>query len=242
MKAGSFGDSLHWTVAGTELLASTLTDLTETSYSAPSALPGWSRKHLVAHVIGNAVGLMNLVHWATTGQATPMYESMEQRAADIEAGAALSGAELTERFAVTAASLAHDLGTLRIAPGSAEVVTAKGDTVPATSIPWLRAREVMVHSVDMGTGITFADLPPLFLRALGEDIVAKRSAEAQNLLGAPALRIECTDSDVVWHVTGAGAPVAVVGSLGAVVAYLSGRGNQGLSADSGAVPELPAWL
>ena len=34
--------------------------------------------------------------------------------------------------------------------GAAEVVTAQGRTVPATEIPWLRAREVYVHVVDLG--------------------------------------------------------------------------------------------
>ncbi|TGZ12556.1 hypothetical protein DV517_66400 [Streptomyces sp. S816] len=41
-----------------------------------------------------------------------------------------------------------------------EAVTAQGRTVPATELPWMRAREVCVHAVDRSTGVvTFADLP-----------------------------------------------------------------------------------
>jgi maleylpyruvate isomerase len=60
---------------------------------------------------------------------------------------------------------------------AAEVVTAQGRTVPATEIPWLRAREVCVHVVDLGTGLTFADLPEDFLTALVADIKAKRGLD-----------------------------------------------------------------
>jgi maleylpyruvate isomerase len=57
-----------------------------------------------------------------------------------------------------------------------EVVSAQGRIVPATDIPWLRARELCVHTVDLGLGVTFADLPMDFLEALCADVVAKRDA------------------------------------------------------------------
>ena len=57
---------------------------------------------------------------------------------------------------------------------SAEVVTAQGRTVTADEIPWLRAREVCVHAVDLDLRVTFADLPDGFLEALCADVIAKR--------------------------------------------------------------------
>src|SRR3954447_21274961 len=53
----------------------------------PSALPGWTRRHVVAHVAFNARALMRLLHWARTGEKTPMYASAEARNAEIEEGA-----------------------------------------------------------------------------------------------------------------------------------------------------------
>ena len=73
-----------------------------------------------------------------------------------------------------AAQLATALESLTADQWAREVRTAQRRAVPATEIPWLRAREVMVHAVDLGVGITFADLPTGFLEALVADISAKR--------------------------------------------------------------------
>ena len=47
-----------------------------------------SCRHVVAHVHYNARALGRLVQWATTGTENRMYASPEQRASEIEAGAA----------------------------------------------------------------------------------------------------------------------------------------------------------
>lgn len=166
------GDSRKWVAFGTELFLNHATEL-----SGPSALPGWSRKHLAAHVAANADALGNLVHWARTGERIPMYTSPEQRNADIEAGSQRSEAQLTSWLRDSARSLESAMAALTAQQWQAEVVTAQGRTVPATEIPWLRAREVCVHAVDLGTGLTFADLPEAFLSALVAEIQAKRGLD-----------------------------------------------------------------
>ena len=173
-------DALTWVEHGTELLARQVAALDEQAMTERSALPGWTRKHLVAHVAANADALGNLVQWARTGERAPMYSSMDQRNADIESGATLSAAQLAAWMHGSAGNLAVAMGALTSDQWRAEVVTAQGRTVPATEIPWLRAREVCVHAVDLGTGLTFADLPDGFLSALVVDIQAKRG-----LVGVP---------------------------------------------------------
>jgi len=42
---------------------------------------------------------------------------------------------------------------------SREIRYAQGQPTPASRIPWLRVREVWIHAVDLGTGVTFADFP-----------------------------------------------------------------------------------
>ena len=49
-------DARRWMRDGTTLLLAQA-DLDEAALGAPSALPGWSRKHLVAHVAANAEGV-----------------------------------------------------------------------------------------------------------------------------------------------------------------------------------------
>ncbi|MER6404012.1 maleylpyruvate isomerase N-terminal domain-containing protein [Streptomyces viridosporus] len=171
----TFAEARAWARTGTELMLDAVAGLDEAAFSAPSVLPEWTRKHLVAHVAANADALGNLVHWAATGEQTPMYASAEERAAGIAKGPTLSADELRSWLTTSAHELAEGLDRLTDEQWHREVVTAQGRTVPATELPWMRAREVCVHAVDLGTGVvTFADLPKGFLTALVGEIRAKR--------------------------------------------------------------------
>ncbi|MFE5256795.1 maleylpyruvate isomerase N-terminal domain-containing protein [Streptomyces coelicoflavus] len=173
--ARTLDDARAWARSGTESLLDAVAGLDEDALSAPSALPDWTRGHLVAHVAANADALGNLVHWAATGEERPMYASAEERAAGIAKGPALSAGELRSWLTDSAQKLAAGLDGFTDEQWGREVVTAQGRTVPATELPWMRAREVCVHAVDLGTGaVTFADLPKGFLTALVAEIRAKR--------------------------------------------------------------------
>lgn len=167
-------DSLTWVARGTQVLARQTAALTDLQLAAPSALPGWTRKHVLAHLSANADALGNLVRWARTGQRTPMYSSAAQRTEEIESGAALPASELIAWCADSARRLDLAMAALSGDQWNVEVVTAQGRTVPATDIPWLRAREVWVHTADLDTGVGFTDFPTDFLAALIADIRARR--------------------------------------------------------------------
>lgn len=145
----------------------------------PSLLPGWTRRHVVAHVAANADAIGNLVHWAATGEETPMYASPEDRAAGIERGAALPDREISGWLVGSAQSLEDAMAALPQARWATEIRTAQGRIVPATETAWMRAREVLIHAVDLDTGVGFADLPEGFLTALVEEIRAKRGLDDQ---------------------------------------------------------------
>ena len=230
--------ALAWMREGTALLLKALESLDDETLAAPGSLPGWTGRHVVAHVAANADALGNLVHWARTGEETPMYSSPEQRGADIEAGSQRHASELRHRVAESAGRLSDALDALTPEQWSRQVRTAQGRTVPATGIPWMRSREVMVHAVDLGGAVTFADLPAAFDVALLDDIAAKRSGGA----GGPRLHLAATDDERSWLVTGAGDTVTVRGPLAQLTAYLSGRPATGLHTDGAAVPSLPRWL
>ncbi|MGA4844277.1 maleylpyruvate isomerase family mycothiol-dependent enzyme [Streptomyces sp. G45] len=171
----TLADARAWARTGTELMLDAVAGLDDSAFSAPSTLPHWTRRHLVAHVAANADALGNLVHWAATGEEKPMYASAEERAAGIAKGPTLSGDALRTWLTDSAHRLAAGLDRLTDEQWQHEVVTAQGRTVPATELPWMRAREVCVHAADLGTGaVTFADLPKGFLTALVAEIRAKR--------------------------------------------------------------------
>lgn len=242
MSERTLDDSLRWVDFGTALVAAELSKFDEADFAEPSALPGWSRKNLVAHIAANADAIGNLVHWAATGEPTPMYASPEARLATIEAGAEQSGTELTTWYQESAHTLSVAMAALTAEQWDHEVRTGQGRMVPASETPWMRSREVMVHAVDLNSGVTFNDLPADFLAALCDDIVGKRSGASGTEGAGPALVLSATDSDLSWDVAGTGDPVNVSGSLADLTSYLSGRGPAGVTAAGGNVPELPAWL
>ncbi|MEU5093635.1 maleylpyruvate isomerase family mycothiol-dependent enzyme [Streptomyces sp. NPDC020996] len=233
----TFDDARRWARLGTELVIKAAAGLDDDAFAAPSALPGWSRAHVTAHVAANAEALSNLVHWAATGEPTPMYASPEERAAGIERGRALPAAELAAWLHDSADALEQGMAALDEERWRAQVVTAQGRTVPATEVPWLRSREVCVHAVDLANGVTFADLPDDFLTALCDDVVAKRAAAP-----GPAVTLRAPATGAAWHLPGAGEAVPVTGRLHAIAAYLTGRDAGPLTADGTPAPALGAWL
>src|SRR5262245_37807030 len=94
--------TIEWLDAGTTRLFDLVSSLP--SLAEPSLLDGWTRHTLIAHVALNARALHNLVDWARTGVETPMYPSMEARAADIAALAARPEADVRQSMVDTDAA------------------------------------------------------------------------------------------------------------------------------------------
>jgi maleylpyruvate isomerase len=216
-----------WADEGTRLLLKNLERLTDAEVDGPCALPGWTRRQLLAHVASNAEAIGRLLTWARTGIETPMYSSPQQRMADIEAGA--RRADLRDWVHHSAADLAQSMDSLTCEAWSAEVVTAQGRIVPASETPWMRARETCIHAVDLGAGTTFADLPEGFLVALLNDVAAWRSIRT-----GPAILL--TTPHTRHEIAGDGQAVQVNLPLSVAAAWLVGRHS-----DSD-LPTLRPWL
>lgn len=163
---------LRWVDDGYAYLAAHMDELTDEQLDEPCGLPGWSRRHVLAHVGFNARALRRLVRWAATGEVTPMYADNGARAAEIETGAQLPAAELRALVHNEHTALRTELAELPADRWAATVVTAQGREVAATEIPWMRTREVWVHAVDLNNGADFTDFPAGLLDALVSDVVA----------------------------------------------------------------------
>src|SRR6476661_3940042 len=98
MTAPQYDDAVQWWKAGERAVGRLVEELTDDDLTSPSALPGWSRAYVVAHLARNADALINLLDWARTGVETPMYPSREVRNADIAATAALPPDALRSDF------------------------------------------------------------------------------------------------------------------------------------------------
>jgi maleylpyruvate isomerase len=232
----SFADARGWMQHGTALFMSQ-TDVGDRALDEASALPGWSRRHLFAHVAANADALGNLVRWAATDEPTPMYASPADRAAGIERGRQLPARDLKAWLRRSADALEDAMARLSGQQWQAPVLTAQGRSVPATEVPWMRSREVYVHAVDLATGLSFAGLPAGFLTALCDDVTGKRSKDP-----GLALVLAATDTGGQWKLPGTGEAIALAGPLAEITAYLTGRANRLTTAGGEPVPVLPPWL
>jgi maleylpyruvate isomerase len=166
-----------WMDVGTGLFLSALDRLADDELSAPTGLEGWSRAHVVAHVHYNAEALRRLLSWAATGVESRMYASVRQREEEIEAGSALQPQKLRALVGESAAALSSDIASMPAGAWDSVVVTARGRSVPASEIPWMRTREVAVHAIDLDAGVSFHDLPEELNAALVADAAAGRTAE-----------------------------------------------------------------
>ncbi|MFI5611653.1 maleylpyruvate isomerase family mycothiol-dependent enzyme [Amycolatopsis sp. NPDC051903] len=228
------GRELRWARRGTAYFARKLGELSDAELDRPSLLPGWSRRHVIAHVGYNARALTRLLAWARSGVETPMYSSPRQRAAEIEAGATLPARALRSLFAHAATHLDVEWRDLPDTAWDAEIRTAQGRLVPARETAWMRTREVWLHALDLDHGGSPRDFPPELLDAVLADVLGawQRRQEPVHLVLAAPGRQPLTIGD--------GGPV-VSGAVPELVRWLTGRGSAGVSADS-ALPALPRWF
>jgi len=195
--------------------------VTDAGLDGPSLLPGWQRRHLVAHVGYNARAVARLVTWAATGVETPMYSSPQARAEEIDLGATLNPEALrtlSEHAAIDLDVRWRDLPAER---WTSRVVTAQGRDVPVSETVWMRTREVWLHAVDLDSGARIDDVPREVLQRLVGDV-----AGAWAKRGEPPVRLEVADARPGEPVVLAGddsADVAITGSLAAVAAWVTGR-------------------
>jgi maleylpyruvate isomerase len=227
-------EQLCWLQAGTELLHATVQQAG--SLARPSAMPGWTGRHLVTHVARNADALGNLLAWARTGVVTPMYATPQQRAADIEAGAHRPDAKVRADLEASSSRLSAAVADMTAAAWKARVRTARGREVEAAEVVWMRIREVWMHAVDLGAGVTVAAFPD----GLTSQLLAEAATDLGRRADCPAVLMEAAGS--CWRLGGAGAALRVSGTPAELLTWLTGRGTGSALRSEGPVPRMPPWL
>ncbi|MFD4603027.1 maleylpyruvate isomerase family mycothiol-dependent enzyme [Streptomyces sp. NPDC058464] len=235
---------LAWLEEGTDLLRGQLDRADEWWVTGSSPLPGWTTAHLLTHLARNADALDNLVTWAATGVETPMYpHGAAGRLRDIEDGARRDPRAILDDVRDSAARLQRSLAELEDAAWTHTVRTAQGRLVTADLIPWLRIREVWIHLVDLGSGVTFSALPDDLATALLPDVIATLARHDD----CPAVVVR-TEPGGLASATRPDEPIGttteVRGNTAELLGWLTGRtSGAGLTAsDPGGLPKLPAWL
>jgi maleylpyruvate isomerase len=232
--------TLPWLRQGTAFLLATVDRLADPDLTSPSGLPGWTRAHVLGHLARNAEALGRLAAWARNGVPTPMYRDGEQRAAEIEASAALPPTTLRRELVETAAHLDAALAGLDEDAWQAQVRSALGRAIPATEIPWLRVREVWLHAIDLATGADLTALPSGLVDVLLDDVTGTLGGRP----GCPPVRLVPVDRGRTWRLGAGDTTIDVTGSAAGLLGWVTGRNP---AADPPAVAgaeavRLPPWL
>ena len=146
-------------VAAQRALDAALEGLSDEQARAPSRLEGWSVGHVLTHVARNADSVVWRLEGAARGEVRDQYPGgLEQRRAEIEAGAGRPAAELVADVARTSAAVEATMAALSPAAWAAPSRTSRGVTEPSRDAVFSRWREVVVHHGDLGLGPV--DWPP----------------------------------------------------------------------------------
>ena len=218
----------------TRRLIQTADGLADTAYEEPSALPRWTRGHVLAHLALNAEGLAGALRGVVEGRRVTMYASNEARDADIEALGTATPEVLRSRLLGGCTDLVDAIAAV---PDDALDTTIDrvpgGRTFTVRDVPSMRLREVEIHHADLDAGYGPADWSPAFCVHVFDSMHAR-------LDGGAALSVRPTDIPGTWDY-GTGGPV-VSGAATDLAWWLTGRGTgSGLTSDRGELPQIGAW-
>ncbi|OKK16317.1 hypothetical protein AMK16_24940 [Streptomyces sp. CB00455] len=212
--------------------------LTDPQVHAPSALPGWTRAHVLTHLARAADSRVRLLTAARTGADLEQYPDEATRDREIEEGARRGAGAIRSDLD---ASLRRVLGAIADHPGDkwdVEVSWLGGGLRPARGVLWSLLRELEVHHVDLAAGHTPAQWPDAFV-----------ARETRRTLGRllhdpamPPLRLR-VEGDPAVHSFGDGRGPLVSGPAAEVLAWLAGRtdGSALTVEPPGDLPPLPDW-
>ncbi|MFF2316893.1 maleylpyruvate isomerase family mycothiol-dependent enzyme [Arthrobacter sp. NPDC058097] len=233
-----------------DAVSSLAAKLTEADVPAPSALPGWTRGHVLAHISGISNAMARQLEYAARGETVELYDggydgrtkaiemsaghALEQHRADLDS--ALQRA-LRAFDSLDEGDAAADTGSDARAGGWRAPISYRGGVVLDGGFAlW---RELVIHASDLNTGRG----PETWSRQFCEHLftfLAARVPEDQKLvlqpLGLPRVTIG----------TG-GRSTVVSGMVTDIAAWLAGREpslgslRASAAADDVDLPELLPW-
>lgn len=132
----------------------------EFDVSAPSQLPGWTKGHVLTHVVNSGDGHCGIFDAAMVGEVRAQYpHGAEGRAADIEAGAARPADVQRDALRASIWRLEACWARAFDAGSAGSGIAPDGTVIPLGDLPFYRMREVAIHHIDLDIGRAFADLP-----------------------------------------------------------------------------------
>ncbi|WP_307808140.1 maleylpyruvate isomerase family mycothiol-dependent enzyme [Streptomyces oryzae] len=215
------------------VLRGLLADVDDEHVRAPSALPGWSRGHVLAHLTDNARMFGRLAEHALRGELVPTYEGGQaERDAIIEETAGRTAAEHRAALAEHTGAL-MSVWALAKAEDWRRPVSFRNADIAATV--FARWREVWIHMVDLDLGVAPAAWPQELAGHTLDFLLSRLPS---------GVRLVATDVDRDWESGGGDAPGAaaeVRGGVRDLAAWLAGRVPGTPPSSPNGLPELGPW-
>jgi maleylpyruvate isomerase len=231
----------------TARLLARLSSLAAADAARPSLCAGWTVGHVLTHLARNADGLRRSAEGARRGERLAMYDSLQARSDDIQAGAARPTAQLTADVAASAAALRDGWSAMRAADWEREMPHHRGPR-PLSDTPMMRLSEVEIHHVDLDCGYRPDGWPGWFVAHVLSSAATRLPAR---LPAGVRVDVRATDAGghwsagTQWSAGAEGAPVTDIrGPAWAVAAWLAGRPRPvtaALAVTGGELPELAPW-
>ncbi|MDR1213193.1 MAG: maleylpyruvate isomerase family mycothiol-dependent enzyme [Propionibacteriaceae bacterium] len=214
-------------IGSTQRLLGETIALPEAEWQSPSLLPGWTKAHVATHLASHALSLVAVAERVSQGQRQPAWAVSDPRV-DIEAGSQRDALALQVDLDTTAGQLNRALDVFEPEHWAAALATPLGP-LPAIALPMARLNEVVLHHVDLGCGLTMADLD----LEVAQWLLAWNALRLQpRFIG---FRLRLLSDEGFDETLGAGSRlVEVRGSTTGLLGWLTGRldGSAVLGADS----------
>jgi maleylpyruvate isomerase len=221
-----------------DVVASAAAKFTDEDVKAPSALPGWTRGHVLAHLAGITNAMARQLEYAARGETIELYDGGQDgrnKAIGMAAGHSADVHRADLNAGLDRALKAFD--SLEAGSGWQAPIAYRGGVVQDGGLAlW---RELVIHTSDLGTGYG----PETWSRQFCEhlfDFLAARVAPGEKLvlqpLGLPPRTIG-----------GGGRSTVINGMITDIAAWLAGREpslgslRASAAADGVDLPELLPW-
>lgn len=213
------------------LLGATI-QVSDAEWAGPSALPGWTRAELAAHIARHADAMRGLVEGALRGEDVPLYPSPQAREQGIRAGAGRAGLAIQEDLDTACGLLDECFDGVE---DWSLPVDFRGRILPLAMLPLGRLAEVVLHHVDLAIGRRIDDIDPTSAALVLDWAVPSLAHRAET----PALRLVDETGGRVWT-TSTEDPTEIRGTTPHLLGWLAGRSGPEVVSGAGGVV-VPAW-
>jgi len=160
---------------------------------ADSALPGWTRGHVLTHLARNAESFIRLLEFASRGEVAEQYPGGKSaRDAAIEEGASRTAHEIVDDLRKMIYGLEGAWNSTTAEAWQGVGILSSGARISVREVVFRRWREVEVHHADLLASVSFADWSSDYVRLdLDQQAMQWRARKPMGLTVLPeqALRL-----------------------------------------------------